>query len=107
MDTPTIATRIAELNVEVEQYRTVKTGVAKSPFAFTFNSKFTYYLVPIMVLFLLIFFKPGFIKYTDIDDKGVETRKLGYKKLLTAWLIITSLLVIGLFGFNYKKASKE
>ena len=60
--------------------------------------------IPIVILVLLIFIKPGFVKYVQQDNEGKECKKLYIKKLLI-WTVALSvpLLVGGWFYFYRKK----
>lgn len=101
--TPTIATRLKELDIEVEGYRTVKTGVVKSSYAFKQSSLY-YSAVPIAILVMLLYIRPGFILVTSMDTTTKkEVNSIGYKKLFVSWLIISTLFAVGIFGYNYKK----
>jgi hypothetical protein len=57
------------------------------------------------MFFLLVFGRPTFILYNDTDKKGKTIQKLSFKKFLMFWLILSGLLVLGLFGYNYKTAT--
>jgi hypothetical protein len=99
MDTPTINAKIVELQEKVVPYSRTKNGI---PYSFSLGSYMTstkvYMVIPVIILFILLFWRPDFIKYDT--DKGV--RKLSFKKVLMYWLIISASIVIGLFGYNYK-----
>ena len=103
-DTPLIGAKIKELQSQVAQYSGGKKG---ANFAFKINRNTWYIVIPVAVLVLLLFLRPGFIKVDYIDDDGKESKKLGFRKLLIAWLIISALLNIGLFGLNYRKKANS
>jgi hypothetical protein len=101
MDTPQIQSRIKELQGEVAPYSKKKGSGITIPFSFqgTLSSYKTYAAIPIIMLILLAILRPRFL-YHEKPDK---TRTFSFQKLLVAWLIISFLLVVGLFGYNYTK----
>lgn len=60
--------------------------------------------IPILILVLLVFFKPGFVTYVQQDNEGKEYKKLYIQKLLI-WSVALSvpLLVAGWVYFYRKK----
>jgi hypothetical protein len=106
-DTPLIGAKIKELQSQVDRYNVGKTKSKGSPFSFKFNSKTLYIAIPVVILILLLLARPGFIKSKKVDDDGNETSAFSFKKFLIAWLVISGLLVVGLFGFNYKSQSSK
>jgi len=60
--------------------------------------------IPVLILVLLIFLKPGFVTYVQQDNEGKECKKLYIKKLLI-WTVALSvpLFVAGWVYFYRKK----
>jgi len=109
METPTLQVNIDKLRTEVAPYSDRKQGVRSIPFSLNniFSSPKIYMVLPIVVLVLLIFGSPDFIKYDHANNKGEVSRKVAYKKLFTTWLILSAVLIIGLFGYNYRLTKVE
>lgn len=101
VDTPTIEQRIVELQSQVAPYShgDIKTNSINLDL---FTGYKIYVFIPIAILILLIFSKPGFTMMEITDDGGQTTVKLSFQKLFLSWIIISGLLVVGLFGYNYK-----
>jgi hypothetical protein len=104
METPTIKTRISELKSQVNPYST-NTKFKNMGF-FSLESLYKgyriYIIIPVIILLLLVISRPSFIYLTTTDKDGNEILKFSYNKLLISWLVICSLLSIGIYGFNYK-----
>jgi hypothetical protein len=105
METPTIKANIDRIRSEVSPYSGTK-RVNSYNYTLLFSPSRVYLIIPVVILILLIYWSPGFIKYEKVDDKGNVMRKVSYKKLSSYWLILSSILIIGYFGYNYK-ISKE
>lgn len=105
MDTPQLQSHIKELQSHVSSYSKKKRGGIIIPFSFqeAFSSKKTYIVIPIAVLVLLIVIRPGFLYHEKQDKKGNVSKSLSFQKILVAWMILSFLIIIGLFGYNYTK----
>jgi p-aminobenzoyl-glutamate transporter AbgT len=100
MDTPQIQNKIKELQGDVSPY-SKKKGSNIIPFSLqqSLSSYKTYAIISVITLALLIILKPGFL----YDEKSNKTKSFSFQKLIVAWLIISFLLILGLFGYNYTK----
>lgn len=107
METPTLRANIDKLLSDVGPYSGGKRNIHRVPFSMhnTLSSPRIYTVIPLVVLILLIVGSPDFIKYDHANDKGELSRKMSYKKLFTTWLILSTVLIIGLFGYNYRHAA--
>lgn len=105
METPVLQNRIKDIQTRVAPYSNGQKFVVDTV-SFSFNSVLssykTYLGVVIGVLFLLLFFRPSFITVEKPDKKGVMEYSLSFKKLLQYWLIISVVLIVGLYTYNYK-----
>lgn len=97
MSTPDIKTSIENLRKDVNSY----TGKGKKTSVLNLEKykKKIYIGVPILVFLLLLVFKPDMV--TTENDKG--KRVYSFSKLILWWLVITAVLIIGFFAYNYKK----
>jgi hypothetical protein len=68
-----------------------------------FKPQYIYGIIPIVILIILLIFRPNFIKYEKIDNDGNEQMKVGFYKLIVWTLGISIILCIGLFAYNFKK----
>lgn len=105
MDTPQLRNQIKELQSQVSPYTKKKSGVLSTSFSFegAFSSKKTYITIPVVVLIAILVLRPGFLYKDKPDSKGNINKSLSFQKIIVAWLIISFLLIIGLFGYNYNK----
>lgn len=62
-----------------------------------------YAIIPVVIFFILLLYRPSFVMDEKEDRKGNAVFKLSVQKLFMFWLIISSLLIIGIFGYNYKR----
>ena len=101
METPHIEKQIRELQSQVAPYSKNKaiTLFSLPSFQEIISSKKIYIGIPIVVLLLLLVSRPRFIYY----EKSNKEKSISIKKTLLMWLIFSSVLVIGLFGYNYTK----
>jgi hypothetical protein len=91
MDTPQIQSRIKELQYEVSPYSKKKiTSSTTFSFPLSMSSYKTYALIPVVVLV-----------YNDKPNGKEKT--FSFQKLLLSWIVISFLLVMGLFGYNYTR----
>lgn len=104
-DTPLIQSRVKELQEQIKPYSKNKGSSSKVAFSFQnmLSSTKLYYILPIAIFFILVFWKPGFLHNEDGDEDGNIVLKFSYTKLFMYWIIVSLAVVIGLFGYNYKK----
>lgn len=104
MDTPTLKARILELEKETRPYNEGKLSMDAKTMSFhdVLSWPKLYIVVPIVIACFLILFSPPFIMYETKDKK----LKVSYKKLFVYWLLITTALLVGIFGYNYKNKPK-
>ena len=95
-NTPVLQKKLSELRTQVGPYSNTD-GVATFNFDI-FSSAKIYYTIPFIVFLLFVVFRPSLIMY-ETDDK---TKKISLTKLLAYWLVISIVLVVGVFGYNYK-----
>lgn len=94
MNTPVLKARIRELHGQVKPYSGTPETV---PFSFSLKDPKKFYIgIPIVVFLLLIVFQPNFVK------KEVKNQmKLCVLKLFLSWILISALLIIGLYASNF------
>lgn len=91
MDTPTIRKKVKELGNDL--------GTTKSPgFSHYDYLKSPYVLIPIAVAILLLIGRPSFL-YIETQTE----RKFCLKKFLGYWFFLSLVVVIGIYGYTYKK----
>ena len=66
------------------------------------NKNIFYIFIPIIVIFLLIIFKPGFIYSKKKIDDILFEKKIDIKKLAITTTIISFFICIIIFSFKYK-----
>lgn len=64
------------------------------------SSKNLYIVIPIVILVLLIVFRPGFVKTSETPT---SPSKVSIQKIFVSWFIISLVLVLGLFAYNYRQ----
>ena len=108
IDSPQIGAMIKELQSQVDQYapkgnvEQSKGGLLSS---FSLNSKQFYMAIPVVILVLILYFQPGFVKYERLNEDGTTTYHLGFKKVIIWTLVLSLVFALGLFGYFYKKSS--
>ena len=102
---PNYKQKIESLRVKVSEY---DTNIPQKSFIpeFNFSSPYMLCVVPIIILVLFLLLSPSFIKYENVDDKGQPILKISYKKLLIWTLSLSSICIIGIFGYYYKHKTK-
>lgn len=85
----------------------VKSGNVNNQSAFlTINvikSPVVYYgIIPICILLLFLFLKPSFIMENISIDGKLPEKKLSYKKLIIATIILTAIIYIVVFIYLYR-----
>jgi hypothetical protein len=105
INTPILQNRINELNRMVQPY-TDEGRVEKGSILPSVSIKkivtHIYFIVPLIVFIILLFWRPSIICNDFLID-NVKTLKLSWKKLLVVWMIISFILLAGIYGFYYKK----
>lgn len=102
MSTPQIRNNIKRLQADVRPYRRALTGESSS-FAFDFSDpKKVYLSIPLILLVVLLLWRPGFLYIEDKNDKQGK-KKFSFSRLVLSWLIFSLLLCLGYFGYSYKK----
>lgn len=74
---------------------------------FTFKIWYIYIAIPIILMLVLFIWKPKYIKNSYIDDDGNEKYKINWNKYFMWILILSALIIIPLFGYNYKYKGKN
>lgn len=103
MDTPQLQRNIKELESQVSPYSKNKTSVTFFSFENIFFSSKTYIAIPIVVLVILLVLRPGFLYHEKATSKGIVSRSLSFQRIFVYWLVISFLLIVGFFGYNYTK----
>ena len=98
-NTPVLKTRVKELRGMVKGYSNGKSPTTELSLQDILSSPKMYVFVPVFVFFCLILFRPSFL-YTEGVDK--KTR-FSTGKLVLFWILLSGLLCIGVFGYNYGK----
>jgi hypothetical protein len=104
---PQIDTRVQELQGQVAQYSQYDTNHASTPFSLKFNSLYVYLGIPILVLILLVIFRPSFVKTESVLDDETTVPKTDVKKILIWTLVLGTALDLGLYGVTYKLKKKN
>lgn len=110
MEDSEIHSTIQSLHEKVNQITTKTTTTLSSEekntnifSGFVLKSEVIYYLiVPLTIFFILFFCKPSIIMEEVSIDGKIPEKKLSYKKLITSTLILTVIIVIGIFCYFYK-----
>lgn len=101
MDTPTLKKKAKNLKSIVGQYGQRKTDIYDVSEIIT--SKNIYILIPILVFLLLWLGKPDIILEEDDNDE----EKISKSKLVLYWVVFSFLLMVGYFGYNYKRDGEK
>ena len=99
MDTPTLRRKAKNLRSVVGQYNEGKSGIYDVSEFIT--AKNIYIIIPIIVFILLGLGKPEII----MDDDDEE--KISKSKLILYWMIFSFMLMLGYFGYNYKRENEK
>lgn len=100
MDTPTLKKKAKNLKSIVGQYGQRKTDIYDVSEIIT--PKNIYILIPILVFLLLWLGKPDIILEEDDDEE-----KISKSKLVLYWVVFSFLLMVGYFGYNYKRDGEK
>ena len=91
-------------------YENDKQTTKSSFFSFDINFKspiFYYSIVPIILLILLIIFRPDFIKKEVKVNGNIYEKKVVYKKLFIAVIVLSVVVYFSIFIYNYTKKQKH
>jgi len=104
MDTPIIKSKIKDLQSEVSNYiRGPKKYFSNMNLESFLTYPRVYIVIAVGVFFFLMIFTPDYAMEEYMNDDGEVKNRILYKKLFVLWFIISAVLVIGLFLYNYKK----
>jgi hypothetical protein len=108
MDTPRIQSNINKLRDDVEQY-TEKTKPNKYlEKIYTSSPTLKIYVaIPIVILLILSFFHPDFVKHEHTDERGNVVKKISYVKVIVWWLVLSGIFIVGFYGYNYKMSKND
>lgn len=97
---------VKNLNDKVSMLTKNETKIDKPISTYNINSSSIYYgLVPVITYICLYLIRPDFAMVTDtgIDGQLYLEKKLSHKKLLIATLIITLVIWVSYFAYQYKQ----
>lgn len=92
MDTPTIRKKVKQLGSGFTMSKNTEDSNVE-------YYKNPYYVAPVLVLVILLILRPSFL-YIELYNKE---RKLCPKKLFLYWALISGVIVVGIYGYKYKK----
>lgn len=98
LDTPTIRAQLKELRNETQKYSTKKQKYT----SFTLTWTKMYMAIPVVIFIVLLLWRPNFTKDETYDENGEVSRSLSFKKILYSDLIISSIIIVGIFVYKYK-----
>jgi hypothetical protein len=103
MDTPTLKTRVRELEAQVRPYQKAKnsTGMFLPAMAIEPASLKIYGGIFAVLFFVLLFSRPAFLYNTTVLS---GKKSFSWKKLFIYWLSISSVLCLALFAYNYRQS---
>lgn len=92
---------LEELNIKVSKFIKPKSTIrSNSQNKNIINSTLLIYIIaPIIISFILIFFKPSLIMSSE-NNEGIVNSKINYKKMLCVIIIIS--VIINLCIYKYK-----
>lgn len=90
----------------------VKSGSLNNQSAFltinSIKSPVVYYgVIPIFILLVFLFWKPSFIMENISIDGKLPEKRLSYKKLILATIIVTAIIYILVFVYLYKNTKEK
>ena len=101
--------KIKTLHEKVSEITTtnVKSSILNKQSAFltmnSIKSPVVYYgIIPVFILLLFFFCKPSFIMENISIDGKLPEKRLSYKKLIIATIIVTAIISIVVFIYLYK-----
>lgn len=70
-------------------------------FAFSdiLSTKHIYIGIPIVILALLIVFRPSFVKTSETPT---SPSKVSIQKIFISWFVISTILVLAIYAYNFK-----
>ena len=96
MEKTSFQTKISNLDTQVSQY---KKGIPSDySISDIVSSPKLYIIIPITILFLIILSRPSFIMSSDTPT---APKKISVQKIFIYWVAISTVLVLGLFAYNY------
>lgn len=98
-NTPVLKNRVKELRGMVKGYSNGKTPESELSIQEILSSPKMYIFVPVFVLLCLLLFRPSFLYTEGIDKKS----RFSSSKLILFWILLSALLCVGVFGYNYGK----
>lgn len=101
MDTPTIEKTIDNLNNRLSQYNPKLQEFSLSTNKLSFFTPYRQYIIIPIVVLIILFFSNLSIFYIE-DNKG--QKEFSYQRFFLFWLSISFVLILSLFGYNYKKS---
>ena len=67
---------------------------------------YTYYMaVPLVITLIFVLWKPTFITVKTLNTNGLE-RKVSFQKTFLTVIMITFLIFLSIYGYNYKSGNK-
>jgi hypothetical protein len=106
VDTPTLQKKYLELREKVGPYEKGETSV--QPFNVydtvqnVISSPKMYGVILVSIFLILLILRPSFL-YVDVDDgKGGSTKELSINRFFLTWAVISLVLCLGFFGYNYR-----
>jgi hypothetical protein len=107
METPVIQANIDRLRSDVDQYSDNKSYLPMGLFnGIDVSFSKVYIALPVVVLLLLGYTRPDFVKYDYEEENGDVSRKVSIKKIFLCWFVISMVLMVGFFGYSYKMANQ-
>lgn len=106
---PNLDTTIKELQSRVDEYSKYSANPeepTKVIPSFSFGSKHVYMAIPAVVLCLILYFQPNFVKNEKLNSDGTITQHVGFTRIIMWTLILSLVGVLGVFGYNYKKSTE-
>ncbi len=100
-ETPLLQKRLKDLQAQVGPYS--QSGISAN-FGFDIlSSKKAYLGIPVVILLILVFTRPSVIMKEEKDGD----KKISLQKLFLYWIVISALISLGLFGYNYKTKEEQ
>ena len=106
--------KIKTLHEKVSEITTtnVKSSILTKKSAFlsmnVIKSPVVYYgIIPVFILLLFFFWKPSFIMENVSIDGKIPEKRLSYKKLIIATIIVTAIIYIVIFVYLYQNTKEK
>lgn len=94
---------LKKMSDQVSKFTEQPVATKSSGILFDFNSPIMYLTIPVGVAILLFFWKPYFVTEEVSEDGKLPIKKATFKKVMIASLVITAILVVAYFAYNYNK----